>query len=117
MAKIRKGDTVEVMTGREKGKRGKVLRVIIPTARPPARGACTRVIVEGVQMVKRHARPTQQNPKGGIVEREAAVSLSNVMVVDPKADKPTRIGFRFLDDGEDGKKKVRFARRSGEAIA
>ena len=100
--KIRKGDSVIVRTGRDKGKRGDVLKVI------PAE---ERVIVQGVNMVKRHTKPSQAGP-GGIVEKEAPIHMSNVAHVDPKDDKATRIGFKVLDDG----RKVRFAKRSGEVI-
>lgn len=100
--KIRKGDSVVVRTGRDKGKRGDVLKVI------PAE---SRVIVQGVNMVKRHTKPSQAGP-GGIVEKEAPIHISNVAHVDPKDDKATRIGFRVLDDG----RKVRFAKRSGEVV-
>ncbi len=100
--KIRKGDSVVVRTGRDKGKRGDVLKVI------PAEN---RVIVQGVNMVKRHTKPSQAGP-GGIVEKEAPIHISNVAHVDPKDDGATRVGFRILDDG----RKVRFAKRSGEVI-
>ncbi len=100
--KIRKGDSVIVRTGRDKGKRGDVLKVI------PAE---ERVIVQGVNMVKRHTKPSQAGP-GGIVEKEAPIHISNVAHVDPKNDTATRVGLRVLDDG----RKVRFAKRSGEVI-
>ena len=100
--KIRKGDRVTVTTGKDTGKTGEILRVM-PAER--------RVIVQGVNMIKRHTRPVAGNP-GGIVEREAPIHASNVSLIDPKDDKPTRVGFRFLDDG----RKVRFAKRSGEII-
>ena len=100
--KIRKGDSVVVRTGRDKGKRGDVLKVM------PAEN---RVIVQGVNMVKRHTKPSQAGP-GGIVEKEAPIHISNVAHVDPKDDGATRVGFKFLDDG----RKVRFAKRSGEVI-
>src|SRR5438132_1527254 len=100
--KIKKGDKVIVVTGRDRGKTGEVFEVM-----PQA----NRVKVRGVNVVKRHTRAsaTQQ---GGIVEKEAAIHVSNVAHVDPKTDKPTRIGFKFLADG----RKVRFAKRSGEVI-
>lgn len=101
-AKIRKGDKVEVLTGRDKGKRGEVIAVL------PSEG---RAMVRGVNVVKRHQRPTQFN-EGGIIQKEAAIQLSNLAVVDPKEDKPTRVGFKTLDDG----RKVRVAKRSGEVI-
>jgi large subunit ribosomal protein L24 len=100
--KIKKGDKVVVIAGKDKGKTGEVLRVIPDEA---------RVVVQGVNMVKRHTRPAMGNP-GGIVEKEAALHISNVAHIDPKDQKPTRAGFRVLDDG----KKVRFAKRSGEVL-
>jgi large subunit ribosomal protein L24 len=90
-ASVRKNDNVVVLSGRDKGKRGRVLRVI------PEK---TRVIVEGVNFIKRHTRPNpQKNVKGGIVEREASVHASNVQIVCPECGKPTRTGHRKLDDG------------------
>jgi large subunit ribosomal protein L24 len=100
--KIKKGDRVVVLTGRDKGKSGEVLRVL---------RAEERVVVQGVSMIKRHTRPRPGEP-GGIIEKEAAIHISNVAHVDPKTQKPTRIGYRVLDDG----RKVRFARGSGEVI-
>jgi large subunit ribosomal protein L24 len=100
--KIKKGDKVVVLTGRDKGKSGEVLRVV---------RADNRVIVQGVNMMKRHTAPRPGEP-GGIVEREAAIHVSNVAHIDPKTQKPTRVGYRFLDDG----RKVRFAKRSGEIL-
>ena len=100
--RIKKGDKVTVITGRDKGKTGEILRV------DPKRG---RVLVQGVNMVKRHQGPSQTNP-GGIIEREASLHVSNVAHIDPKSSKPTRVGYRI----ETGGRKVRFAKRSGELI-
>ena len=100
--KIRKGDRVKVIAGRSKGKIGDVLRVL-PTE--------SRVVVAGVNVIKRHTKPGR-NDAGGIIEREAAIHISNVAVLDPKSDKPTKVGFKFLEDG----RKVRIARASGETI-
>ena len=100
--KIKKGDTVIVITGRDKGKTGEVLRVFPDDA---------RVIVQGVNVAKRHTRPRMGDP-GGIVEKELTIDISNVAHIDPRSSKPTRIGYKHLDDG----RKVRFARRSGEVI-
>ena len=100
--KIKKGDSVIVLTGRDKGKKGEVLRMLPKQA---------RAVVQGVNVVKRHTRPSQAQP-GGIVEKEASIHISNLSLVDPKEDKATRAGYKFLDDG----KKVRFAKRSGEVI-
>jgi large subunit ribosomal protein L24 len=100
--KIRKGDRVKVIAGRSKGKIGDVLRV---------NAADQRVVVSGVNVIKRHTKPSRSE-QGGIIEREAAIHVSNVALLDPKTDKPTKIGFKFLEDG----RKVRFARGSGETI-
>ena len=101
--KIRKDDEVVVLAGRDKGKRGSVLRVITKT---------DRVLVEGVNVAKRHVKPTQADPRGGVVEREAPIHISNVALIDPDTDRPTRVGYKTLDDG----RKVRVAVRSGEVI-
>ena len=104
MSTIRKNDNVLVVTGRDRGKRGRVLRVV------PAKD---RVIVEGVNFIKRHTRPNpQRNIKGGVAEREAAIHVSNVMVVAGEDDRRTRIGSKTLSDG----KKVRISRRTGEVL-
>jgi large subunit ribosomal protein L24 len=100
--KIKKGDNVVVITGRDKGKTGEVLRVF------PAE---LRAIVQGVNLAKRHTKPRMGDP-GGIVEKELTIHISNIAHVDPQSRKPTRVGFRRLGDG----RKVRFARRSGEII-
>ena len=100
--KIKKGDHVIVLTGRDKGKHGEVVEV-----RPKE----NRAVVRGVNVVRRHTRQSAQT-QGGIVSKEAPVQLSNLAVEDPKDGKPTRVGFRTLEDG----KKVRFAKRSGEII-
>ncbi|MEQ9121848.1 MAG: 50S ribosomal protein L24 [Alphaproteobacteria bacterium] len=102
MRRIRKGDKVAILAGRDKGKRGEVLRVIPKE---------DRVVVSGVNMVKRHRKPSQMSP-GGIDEFEAAIHVSNVAHIDPDSDKPTRVGFKVLEDG----RKVRFAKRSGDVI-
>ena len=103
IAHVRKGDTVVVVAGKERGKKGKVLRVI------PEK---SRVVVERINMIKKHQRPTQKVRQGGIIEREGSIHLSNVMLVDPGSDRPTRVGMKELSDG----KKVRVARRSGEML-
>ncbi|MBX9776667.1 MAG: 50S ribosomal protein L24 [Xanthobacteraceae bacterium] len=100
--KIKKGDRVKVITGGSKGKVGDVLRVL-----PKEQ----RVVVSGVNMIKRHTKPSRTE-SGGIIEREAAIHVSNVALLDPKSEKPTKVGFRFLEDG----RKVRIARASGETI-
>jgi len=101
-AKIKKGDKVVVLVGRDKGRGGEVLQVI------PKEG---RAIVRGVNLVKRHQRQTAKQ-EAGIVSKEATIHLSNLAVADPKDGKPTRVGFKILDDG----RKVRFAKRSGDVI-
>ncbi|MCF3629408.1 50S ribosomal protein L24 [Thalassospiraceae bacterium LMO-SO8] len=102
VARIKKGDKVVVLTGRDKGKEGEVLKVL-PTA--------DRAVVQGVNRMKRHQRATQTST-GGIIEREAPIHLSNLAHRDPKDGKPTRVGTKILNDG----RKVRFAKRSGEQI-
>ncbi len=101
-ARIKKGDKVIVIAGRDKGKQGEVLKVLPKE---------NRAIVQGVMMVKRHERPGPRS-SGGIVTKEAPVHISNLAHVDPADGKPTRIGFKFLEDG----RKVRYAKRSGELI-
>ncbi|NQU60002.1 MAG: 50S ribosomal protein L24 [Rhodospirillales bacterium] len=100
--KIKKGDQVLVTAGRDKGKKGEVLKVLT---------ASDRVLVQGINMMKRHERPTQGSA-GGIVEKEAMIHISNLAHIDPKDQKPTKVGFKVLGDG----RKVRFAKRSGEVI-
>jgi large subunit ribosomal protein L24 len=105
-ARIRKGDTVVVISGASKGRRGEVLQ-IIPTA--------NRAVVQGVAVATHHTKPTGMNQPGGIQRREAPVHLSNLMLVDPKSEKPTKVGFRFVGDG-DQRRKVRVAKATGEVI-
>jgi large subunit ribosomal protein L24 len=100
--KIKKGDHVVVITGRDKGKKGEVLKVMPEE---------NRAIVKGVAMVRRHQRQTPSQ-EGGIIAKEAPIHISNLAIEDPKDGKPTRAGYKFLKDG----RKVRFARRSGEVI-
>jgi large subunit ribosomal protein L24 len=102
MRRIRKGDNVAVLTGRDKGRRGEVIRVIPKE---------DRVVVQGVNMVKRHRKPSQTTA-GGIDEFEATIHVSNLAHIDPASDKPTRIGFKTLEDG----RKVRVSKRSGDVI-
>jgi large subunit ribosomal protein L24 len=100
---VRRGDTIAVLAGKDRGKRGKVLRVL------PERG---RVLIEHVNMIKRHQRPTQKLRQGGIIEREGMIHLSNVMVVCAKCDKPSRTGVKVLADG----RTARVCKRCGESI-
>ena len=99
---IKKGDIVYVNAGNDKGKTGKVLEVI------PAKD---RAIVEGINIVTKHAKPSPKHPQGGIVKQEAGVHVSNLQLVDPKTSKPTRVGYKMVDG-----KKVRYAKKSGEEI-
>ena len=101
--KIKKGDQVEVLSGKDKGKRGEVVRAI------PAEG---KVVVRGVAMVKKAQKPTQMGEQGGIVEKEAAIDVSNVALIDPETDRPTRVGYRFDENG----KKVRYSKKSGAEL-
>ncbi len=101
-AKIKKGDRVVVISGRDKGKSGEVLEV------RPAEG---RAVVRGVAMIKKHQRQTQSQ-QGGIISKEGSIDLSNLAIADPKDGKPSRVGFKTLEDG----RKVRFAKRSGDLI-
>ena len=101
-AKIKKGDSVIVLTGKDKGRKGTVTKVLPED---------NRVLVQGVNMVQRHTRPSQANPNGGIVNKEASLHISNVAIADPSSGKPTRVGFKI-----EGDKKVRVAKKSGEVI-
>ncbi len=103
--KIKKGDRVVVMSGRDKGKRGEVIQVM------PREN---RALVRGVNIVRRHQKQTQAQ-EGGILSKEGPIQISNLAIEDPKDGKPTRVGFKFVGDGE-ARKKVRFAKRSGEEI-
>ena len=108
-AKIKTGDQVKVIRGKDRGKEGKVLRVL-PN---------NKLIVEGVQIVKKHVRATQQGQQAGIVSTEAPIDRSNVMVIDPETGKPTRVGFIIKEEARDGKVKrvrVRIAKKSGKEL-
>ena len=99
--KIKKGDSVQIITGNDAGKTGRVIKVFLDK---------DRVVVEGANMVKKHARPTQDNPQGGIIEKEATIHISNVMMF--AGGKPTRVGYKTLEDG----RKVKYAKTTGEII-
>ncbi|BAQ09169.1 50S ribosomal protein L24 [Sporosarcina sp. FSL W7-1349] len=99
---VKKGDKVMVITGKDKGKTGVILAAF------PKKD---RVLVEGVNIIKKHTKPNQENPQGGIISQEATIHVSNVMVIDPKTGEPSRVGYKF----EDGK-KVRVAKKSGESL-
>ena len=106
MKKVKRNDTVLVISGNDNGKKGKVLKVFPKN---------NKIIVEGVNMIKRHTRPTQQLPQGGIVQKEAPIHMSNVKVIAPKTNIPTRVGIKLLKDGS----KVRYAKHKdcdGEEI-
>ncbi|MBB5325777.1 large subunit ribosomal protein L24 [Anoxybacillus tepidamans] len=99
---VKKGDKVQVISGKDKGKQGVVLAAF------PKKN---RVLVEGVNIVKKHAKPSQANPQGGIISKEAPIHVSNVMPLDPKTGTPTRVGYKVVDG-----KKVRYAKKSGEIL-
>lgn len=99
---VKTGDKVKVLTGKDKGKVG-----VITKAFPKK----DRVIVEGVNVIKKHQKPSQLNPNGGIVEKEAAIHVSNVMLIDPTTNEPTRVGYKVIDG-----KKVRVSKKTGEVI-
>ena len=103
VAKIKKGDRVIVITGRDKGKKGEVLKVFPKE---------NRAVVSGVNTAKRHQKQSQQNPQGGIVNKDLPINISNLAHVDPKSGEATRIGWKVLGDG----RRVRFAKKSGEVI-
>ena len=100
---IRKNDTVVVLAGSDKGKTGKVLKVLVDK---------NRAIVEGINIVSKSTKPSAQNPQGGIVKQEASIHISNLSLIDPKSGKPTRVGIQKNEDGT----KVRVSKRSGEVI-
>jgi large subunit ribosomal protein L24 len=102
-ARIRKGDRVVVITGSDRGKQGEVLSVLPKE---------NRAVVQGVNVAKHHTKPKGMGQQGGIVEKEASIHLSNIALLDPKTDKPTRVGFKVLENGS----KVRVARASGQVI-
>lgn len=99
---VKKGDKVKVISGKDRGKEGTILKAYLKK---------DRVLVEGSNMIKKHAKPSQDNPQGGILNQEAAIHVSNVMLIDPKSGEPTRVGYEDRDG-----KKIRIAKKSGEAI-
>jgi large subunit ribosomal protein L24 len=101
--RVVKNDTVKILSGKYSGKTGKVLKVFPDQ---------NRLIVEGVNIIKKHTKPSQKSPQGGIIEKESTIHVSNVMVIDPKTSEPTRVGFKFLEDGT----KVRISKKSGEML-
>jgi large subunit ribosomal protein L24 len=106
--KIHKNDNVMVISGNDRGKTGKVLKVFPKNS---------RVIIEGINLRKRHTKPSQKNPQGGIIEKEAPIHASNVMLLDPKTNEPTRLGSQIILDENTGKKKrARISRSTGEMV-
>lgn len=106
--KIRKNDNVMVIAGNDKGKKGKVLKVF---------PGISKIIIEGINLRKRHTKANQKNPQGGIIEKEAPINASNVMLLDPKSNEPTRIGSQIILDDKTGKKRrARVSRISGEML-
>ncbi len=101
--RLKKNDEVIVLTGRDRGKKGKVLKIFVDT---------NRAIVEGINMVQKHQRPSRENPKGGLVDREAKIHISNLQLICPKTGKPTKIGYTFLADGT----KARLSKVSQEIL-
>jgi|SRR3989442_16055 len=107
MFRLKKNDRVRVMFGNHRGKEGKILKIFRDKQ---------KVIVEGVNIIKKHQRPTQKNPQGGITQKEAPIHMSNVMLIDPKSNEPTRIGMQIIEDEAGNKKRMRYAKKSGEII-
>ena len=107
MTKLRKNDKVKIIAGNNKGKEGKILKIY---------RSSNKVIVEGVNIIKRHTRPNQKNPQGGITQKEAPIQVSIVMRIDPKAGEPTRLGMQVIEEAEGKKKRMRYGKKSGEII-
>jgi large subunit ribosomal protein L24 len=107
MTRLKKNDRVRIMFGNHRGKEGKVLKIFRDKQ---------KVIVEGVNIIKKHQRPTQKNPQGGITQKEAPIHISNVMLIDPKSNEPTRIGIQIIEDEGRRKRRMRYAKKSGEII-
>jgi large subunit ribosomal protein L24 len=107
ITRLHKGDRVKVIAGNHRGKEGKILKIFHDK---------NRLIVEGVNIIKRHTKPTQKNPQGGISQREAPIHISNVMLIDPKTNEPTRIGMQIIKDESGKAKRMRYGKKSGEII-
>lgn len=107
MFRLKKNDKVKVISGNHKGKEGKILKIY------PEKN---RVIVEGVNIIKRHTRPNQKNPQGGITQKESTIHISNIMLIDPKSNEPSRIGMQIIEGEEGKKKRMRYSKKSGEII-
>jgi large subunit ribosomal protein L24 len=104
---LKKNDKVKVISGNHKGKEGKILKIFRSE---------NKVIIEGVNIIKRHTRPNQKNPQGGITQKEAPIQISNVMLIDPKANEPTRLGMQVIQEENGTKKRMRYGKKSGEII-
>jgi large subunit ribosomal protein L24 len=107
MSRLKKSDKVKVISGNHKGKEGKILKIF------PSKN---KVIIEGVNIIKRHSKPNQKNPQGGITQKEAPINASNVLLIDPKSNEPTRIGMQLIEDDKGRKKRMRYGKKSGEII-
>ena len=107
VTRLKKGDRVRVISGNHKGKEGKILKIFHDKY---------RLIVEGVNIIKRHTKPSQKNPQGGISQKEAPIHMSNVMLIDPRANQPSKLGMRIIVDEAGNKKRMRYAKKSGEII-
>lgn len=105
--RLKKSDKVRVISGNHRGKEGKILKIFRDK---------NSVIVEGVNIIKRHTRPTQKNPQGGISQKEAPIHISNVMLIDPKANEPSRIGMQLITEESGKTKRMRYGKKSGEII-
>jgi len=105
--RLKKNDRVKVISGNHRGKEGKILKIFRDKK---------RVIVEGVNIIKRHTRPTQKNPQGGISQKEAPIHISNIMLIDPKSNEPSRIGMQIITDDSGNRKRMRYGKKSGEII-
>jgi large subunit ribosomal protein L24 len=105
--RLKKNDRVKVISGNHRGKEGKILKIFRDKK---------RVIVEGVNIIKRHTRPTQKNPQGGITQKEAPIHISNIMLIDPKSNEPSRIGMQIITDDSGNRKRMRYGKKSGEII-
>jgi len=107
MSRLKKNDRVRVISGNHKGKEGKILKIYRDK---------NRVIVEGVNIIKRHTKPNQKNPQGGITQKESTINLSNIMLIDPKSNEPTKIGMQIIEGDDKKKKRMRYGKKSGEII-
>ena len=107
MSRLKKNDKVKVISGNHRGKEGKILKIYREK---------NRVIVEGVNIIKRHTRPNQKNPQGGITQKESPIHISNIMIIDPKSNEPSRIGMQIIEGEDRSKKRMRYGKKSGEII-